>query len=190
MPAHRSLRLVSTVNDEATARAPLVSNCASETRCTIAGSDVSMAAVAGPATTRLWIPRSAVMSWSASSGMSGAAMAPGIGAVGAGGAAGAFFSGAGAAVGGGDPAGVAGVAGGDLPRAQAPGAAPSQSAAASTVTAGSLRPGRVIRLLPRSPARYTRPQRATKGDEAGSGRTGEALAKAFGYTMANFPSIT
>src|SRR5215831_2560333 len=77
--------------------------------------------------------------------MSGAAMAPAIGADGAGAAAGAFLSGAGAAAGGGDPAGALGVAGGDLPRAHAPDAAPRQSAAASTATAGSPRSGRVIR---------------------------------------------
>src|SRR5215471_20928586 len=114
--------------------------------------------------------------------MSGAAMAPAIGVDGAGAAAGAFLSGAGAAGGGGDPAGALGVAGGDLPRAQAPEATPRQSAAASTATAGSPRSRRVIRRFLRWPACYTRPQRAPKGDEAGNGRTGEAFAKAFGYT--------
>src|SRR5215469_11263498 len=121
--------------------------------------------------------------------MSGAAMAPGIGADGAGAAAGAFLSGACAAAGGG-ATGALGVAGGDLPRAQAPKVAPRQSAAASTATAGSPRSGRVIRRFLRWPACYTRPQRAPKGDEAGRGRTGEAFAKAFGYTMANLPSMT
>src|SRR5262249_11373721 len=113
--------------------------------------------------------------------MSGAAMAPGIGADGAGGAAGGPLVWARAAPRrGGPPGGGLGGAGGDWPRAKAPEAAPRQSAAASTATAGSPRSGRVIRRFLRWPACYTRPQRAPKGEEAGRGRTGEAFAKAFG----------
>src|SRR5262249_2168122 len=63
-----------------------------------------------------------------------------------------------------------------------------QSRRGKTKASGRSRP--LPFTLTHGPPHSLRPQRAPKGDEAGSGSTGEALAKAFGYTMANLPSMT
>src|SRR5215472_15617619 len=111
--------------------------------------------------------------------MSGAAIAPSTGWLGAGVRAG--LGGAGADAAGGLAAGgLCPWDGGDLPRAKASGA--------MTKASGRSRP--LPFTLTHGPLHSLRPQRAPKGDEAGSGSTGEALAKAFGYTMANLPSMT
>jgi len=63
-----------------------------------------------------------------------------------------------------------------------------QSRRSQTKVSGRSRP--LPTTLTHGSPHSLRPQRAPKGDEAGSGSTGEALAKAFGYTMANLPSMT
>src|SRR5262249_56188790 len=63
-----------------------------------------------------------------------------------------------------------------------------QSRRSQTKASGRSRP--LPFTLTHGPPHSLRPQRAPKGDEAGSGSTGEALAKAFGDTMADLPSET